>query len=113
MNEIDILDLIPAESIAEIDRIGYQLLEDCGYDVKGAEDSEEKRQALLQALNDNQDELTYAGQIDSENSKIKVKYLLYRAGKLIKAHSVELIPIQKEKDDEKNRADKEGPAEDT
>ena len=103
MKEIDILDLIPPEGVAEVDRIGYELLGQYGYDVSGV-----TAEALLQELKANGDELIYKGQTDTENGKIKVRYKLYRKGQLIaKSRAVEFIPVKEETDGE-NGADKKG-----
>lgn len=110
--EIDILDLIPPEGVTEVDRVGYQLLAEHGYDVSGASSDVRKRTALLKALKANGDELIYTGQIDAESRKIRIRYSLYRNKKLLSQKAVEFIPI-KEDADGKDRADKEGPTENT
>lgn len=76
--EVDILDILPAEAIAEVDKLGYTFLQGLGYDVDGAAESKEKREKLKEAMKKRGDELRYAGAVDKNQGAILVWFELYK-----------------------------------
>lgn len=76
--EIDILDILPQEAIAEVDKLGYAFLAEQGFDTVGAAESNTKRTKLKKALAKQGKELRYAGAVDNETKTILVWYELYK-----------------------------------
>lgn len=101
--EVDILDILPAEAIAEVDKLGYAFLQTQGYDTEEAADSEEKRAKLKRAMKKRGDELRYAGAVDKNQGAILVWYELWNDGKR-KAISQGLKFVQKPREGGENGA---------
>ena len=97
--EIDIFDLLPAEAVADPNRLGFEFLAECGYDAIGAWEDEAKCAALERELAERGEELRYSGahDVDDETGKLKailIWYTLYdREGRLIaRSKGLKLVP---------------------
>lgn len=101
--EVDILDILPVEAIAEVDKLGYTFLQGLGYDVDGAEESKEKREKLKEAMKKRGDELRYARAVDKNQGAILVWYELWKGGER-KAISQGLKFVQKPREGGENGA---------
>ena len=103
--EIDILDLLPAEAIEAVDKLGYEFLAGYGYDVEGAKDSDAKQEELRKVLQENEEELRYSGAVDDKTGAILVWYEIYKNGERIAtSRGIKFLP-KKEESDGKNRTD--------
>lgn len=103
--KIDILDLLPPEAFKAVDKLGYELLAEYGYDVEGAEGSAAKQDKLRQALRKNGEELRYSGAIDDKTGAILVWYEIYKNGRRATTGRGIKFLSAKEKSNGKKRAD--------
>lgn len=76
--EIDIFDILPAEAFAEIDKLGYAFLSEQGYNTEGAQESDELRTKLKNAIKKRGEELRYFGAVDKDSGAILVWFELYK-----------------------------------
>lgn len=76
--EIDIFDILPAEVFAEIDKLGYTFLSEQGYGTEGAQESDELRTKLKNAIKKRGEELRYFGAVDKDSGAILVWFELYK-----------------------------------
>lgn len=76
--EIDIFDVIPCEVYAAIDKLGYSFLSEQGYDTEGAQESDELRTKLKNAIKKRGEELRYFGAVDKDSGAILVWFELYK-----------------------------------
>lgn len=76
--EIDIFDVIPSEVYAAIDKLGYSFLSEQGYDTEGAQESDELRTKLKNAIKKRGEELRYFGAVDKDSGAILVWFELYK-----------------------------------
>ncbi len=76
--EIDIFDVIPSEVYAAIDKLGYSFLSEQGYNTEGAQESDEVRTKLKNAIRKRGEELRYFGAVDKGSKAILVWFELYK-----------------------------------
>ena len=76
--EIDIFDILPAEAFAAIDKLGYGFLSEQGYDTNGAQESDEQRTKLKDAIKNRGEELRYFGAVDKDSGAILVWFEIYK-----------------------------------
>lgn len=91
--EIDVFDLLPPEAIQAVDKLGYEFLAKCGYDVEGARESVAKQEELRKALQEKEEELRYSGSIDDKTGAIMVWFAIYRNGERgDKSRALQFLP---------------------
>lgn len=105
--EIDIFDLLPAEAVADANRLGFEFLAGRGYDAIGAWENAEKLATLERELSERGEELRYSGayDLDEETGKLKailIWYELYDRSNMCLARStgLKLVPKETEADAE-------------
>lgn len=110
--EIDIFDVLPAEAIADANRLGFEFLAERGYDALGAWEDPEKLAALESELIKRGEELRYSGAFDTDPvtgrlTAILIWYGLYREGLCIaRSRGLKLVPNESEEAEEVAADDK-------
>ena len=84
----------------ELDRQGYELLKEHGYDVADARKSRKKRRAIKEALAERGDELVIIQAQDEEKMRLLVWCELRRGKEMIGRSRGITVPVIKEESDE-------------
>ena len=99
--EVDIFDILPAEAIADANRLGFEFLSERGYDAIGAWEDAEKLSALERELSERGEELRYSGAYDQDDQTGRLKAILIwytlhdREGRLIaRSKGLKLVPTE-------------------
>ena len=101
--EISILDILPAESIKQVDELGYNFLKERGYNVEGAQESEEKRLQIKKEMDKRGEVLLHSGVIDKDTKAILLWFEIHnkKGEKLATSSGIKFVPNKVEGEDEK------------
>ena len=91
--KIDILDVLPQEAIQKVDELGYDLLRQRGYEVKGAIVSPEKQKEIKAKMKENGDQLIYYGMIDKDTKAILIWFEIHHnKEKVLTSRGLKFLP---------------------
>lgn len=108
MKKIDIFDILPHETHAAIDKLGYDFLKSQNYKVAGVAKSYKLRARLKEAMEKRGEELRYCSAIDREENVILVWFELYRGEERIARSSNIKIVMKRGEDNGEGRENSSG-----
>lgn len=99
--KIDILDLLPADALEAVDKLGYEFLSERGYSTEGARESAAARDLLAKELKERGERLTYSGAVDKDTGRILIWFTIHKGRRRIaRSRALRLVPKPKETDDD-------------
>lgn len=105
MKKIDIFDILPPETHAAIDKLGYDFLKSHNYKTTGVAKSYKRRARLKEAMKKRGEELGCCSAIDPEQNIILLWFELYRGEERIARSSNIKIVMKRGEDNGEGRKD--------